>query len=171
MSEWTSGKFDVTFGALADVWKFDHDKDKRVPTEAEIAARLPLIDYRAVVVDETRRHGFHHAAGERIHLGGIGKGYAVDRAAAILRRHGFQRLHGAVGGDLYVAGQPGDESVAAGHQRSARRARRQLRDPRASRRDVQHVGRLRALLHRRTACATTTSSILTSASRRAAAAA
>ena len=38
VSQWTSGKFDVTFGALADVWKFDHDKDERVPTDVEIAA-------------------------------------------------------------------------------------------------------------------------------------
>ena len=30
-SEWTGGKFDVTFGALADVWKFDHDQDDRIP--------------------------------------------------------------------------------------------------------------------------------------------
>ena len=31
VSEWTDGKFDVTFGALSDVWKFDHDQDNRVP--------------------------------------------------------------------------------------------------------------------------------------------
>ena len=51
VSEWTDGRFDVTFGALADVWKFDHDQDNRVPTAAEIAARLPLVDYRRVHVE------------------------------------------------------------------------------------------------------------------------
>jgi FAD:protein FMN transferase len=114
VSQWTSGKFDVTFGALADVWKFDHDKDERVPTEREIAARLPLIDYEAVVVDEAAGTVFITRPGTRIHLGGIGKGYAVDRVAGILRRHGFQHFMVQFGGDLYVAGQPGAESWRLG---------------------------------------------------------
>ena len=80
VSEWTDGAFDVTFGALADVWKFDHDQDDRVPTAGEIAARLPLVDYRRVHVDAGPGHGVHRRAGMRVHLGGIGKGYAVDRA-------------------------------------------------------------------------------------------
>ena len=54
-SEWTGGKFDVTFGALSDVWKFDHDQDDRIPAAAEIAARLPLVDYRAIVARRGRR--------------------------------------------------------------------------------------------------------------------
>ena len=114
VSQWTSGKFDVTFGALADVWKFDHDKDERVPTDVEIAARLPLIDYEAVVVDEAAGTVFITRPGTRIHLGGIGKGYAVDRVAGILRRHGLQHFMVQFGGDLYVAGQPGAESWRLG---------------------------------------------------------
>ena len=114
VSQWTSGKFDVTFGALADVWKFDHDKDERVPTDGEIAARLPLIDYGAVAVDEAAGTVFITRPGTRIHLGGIGKGYAVDRVAGILRRHGLQHFMVQFGGDLYVAGQPGAESWRLG---------------------------------------------------------
>ena len=53
VSEWTGGKFDVTFGALADVWKFDHDQDNTHSRRAtRFDARLPLIDYRA---DRDRR--------------------------------------------------------------------------------------------------------------------
>lgn len=108
MSEWTAGKFDVTFGALADVWKFDHDQDNRVPTPAEIAARLPLVDYRAVVIDEPAGTVFVSRPGMRVHLGGIGKGYAVDRAVALLRARGLGDFMVQAGGDLFVAGQPGD---------------------------------------------------------------
>jgi thiamine biosynthesis lipoprotein len=108
MSDWTSGKFDVTFGALADVWKFDHDQDNRVPTPAEIAARRPLVDYRAVLVDEAAGTAFISRAGARVHLGGIGKGYAVDRAVSILRASGVHDFMVQAGGDLFVAGQPGD---------------------------------------------------------------
>src|SRR6185295_5225959 len=36
VSEWTGGKFDVTFGALSGLWKFDHDQDNQVPDAAEV---------------------------------------------------------------------------------------------------------------------------------------
>src|SRR5687768_999468 len=57
-SERTSGKFDITFGALAEIWKFDHDQDNRVPDRAAIEARLPLVDFRAVQVDPVKRTAF-----------------------------------------------------------------------------------------------------------------
>ncbi|MCA1586706.1 MAG: FAD:protein FMN transferase [Acidobacteria bacterium] len=104
----TAGKFDVTFGALSDVWKFDHDQDNRIPTAEEIAARVPLVDYRAVVVDESAGTAFVSRPGMRIHLGGIGKGYAVDRAVDILRRAHLRDFMVHAGGDLFVSGQPGD---------------------------------------------------------------
>jgi thiamine biosynthesis lipoprotein len=104
VSEWTGGGFDVTFGALADVWKFDHDQDNRVPTAAEIAARLPLVDYRQVHVEDGAGTASIARAGMRVHLGGIGKGYAVDRAVAILRAAGLQDFMVQSGGDLYVGG-------------------------------------------------------------------
>ncbi len=106
-SEWTGGKFDITFGALADLWKFDHDQDNTVPDRRTIEARLPLVDYRLVHVDRKARTVFISKTGTRIHLGGIGKGYAVDRAAAILRDRGFGDFLIQSGGDLYVAGQNG----------------------------------------------------------------
>lgn len=107
-SRLTDGKFDVTFGALAEVWKFDHDQDNRLPTDGEIAARLPRVDYRAVVVDEAARTIALARPGVRLHLGGIGKGYAVDRAVALLRERGFRDFMIHAGGDLYVGGQPGE---------------------------------------------------------------
>ena len=109
VSTWTNGKFDVTFGALSDVWKFDHDRDQRVPTPEEIAVRLPLIDYRTIVLDTNGRSVFVTRAGTRVHLGGIGKGYAVDRAVSMLRELGLRDFMVQFGGDLYVAGQAGNE--------------------------------------------------------------
>ena len=103
-SEWTGGKFDITFGTLAGLWKFDHDQDNTVPDQRAIEARLPLVDYRFVRVDRAARTAYVARAGTRIHLGGIGKGYAVDRAAAILRERGLSDFLIHSGGDLYVAG-------------------------------------------------------------------
>ena len=113
-SAWTGGKFDITFGALTDVWKFDHDQDERIPTHEEIAARLPLIDYRAVTIDAAARTVHVTRPGVRIHLGGIGKGYAVDRAVAILRGAGLHNFMVQFGGDLYVAGDAGHSAWRLG---------------------------------------------------------
>ena len=88
----TRGKFDITFGALTDIWRFDHDQDNVVPDRQLIEARLPRIDYRAVQVDGTARTAFITRPGMRVHLGGIGKGYAVDRAVALLKERGFTRF-------------------------------------------------------------------------------
>jgi thiamine biosynthesis lipoprotein len=103
-SERTNGKFDITFGAMADIWKFDHDQDNRVPDRALIEARLPLVDFRAVEVDAARRTAFISRPGVRMHLGGIGKGYALDAAVAHLRRQGFADFLIQAGGDVYAAG-------------------------------------------------------------------
>jgi FAD:protein FMN transferase len=107
-SVWTAGKFDITFGALSDVWKFDHDQDNRVPSAAAIAARLPLVDHHRIIVDASARTAFIEREGMRIHLGGIGKGYAVDRAVALMRAYGISDFMVQFGGDLYVSGVAGD---------------------------------------------------------------
>jgi len=105
VSEWTNGKFDVTFGALADIWKFDaQNQDDSVPDEAAIRSRLPLIDYRRIEIDDEAGTVFLARKGMSVHLGGIGKGYAVERAAGILRRAGLRDFMIQAGGDLYVAG-------------------------------------------------------------------
>jgi thiamine biosynthesis lipoprotein len=119
VSEWTGGKFDVTFGALSGLWKFDHDQDNRVPDPAAVRARLPLVDYTALEIDDRARTAYLQAAGMRVHLGGIGKGYAIDRGAEILRRRGLRDFMMQSGGDLYVSGRRGDRPWRVG-----------IRDPR-----------------------------------------
>jgi FAD:protein FMN transferase len=104
ISEWTAGKFDVTFGALSDIWKFDQDQDNSIPAPAAIRARLPLIDYRQIEIDDRAGTAFLRRKGMRIHLGGIGKGYAVERAVGILRRAGLNDFLLQAGGDLYAGG-------------------------------------------------------------------
>ena len=116
VSAWTEGTFDVTFGALAEVWKFDHDQVNRVPSAAEVAARLPRVDYRRVVIDEAAGTVALTRPDVRVHLGGIGKGYAVDTAVAILRAAGLADFMVQFGGDLYVAGTAGESPWRLGIQ-------------------------------------------------------
>jgi len=106
VSEWTGGKFDVTFAALSDIWKFDYqNQDGSVPAPDAIRARLSLIDYRAIEIDDRAATVFARRKGMRVHLGGIGKGYAIERAVGILRRAGLRDFLIQAGGDLYVAGR------------------------------------------------------------------
>jgi thiamine biosynthesis lipoprotein len=116
VSEWTDGRFDITFGAIADLWKFDHDQDNSVPDPVEVRKRLPLIDYRAVEVDEKTGTAFLKRKGMRAHLGGIGKGYAIDRAVEIFRRRQLRDFMIQAGGDLYVGGQRGGRPWRLGIQ-------------------------------------------------------
>jgi FAD:protein FMN transferase len=119
VGDWTDGAFDVTFGALTDAWKFDHDQDNRIPPAGDLEWRARLVDYRALDLNLSARTAYIAARGMRAHLGGIGKGYAVDRAAAILRSKGVDNFMIQFGGDLYVAGHRGDRPWRLG-----------IRDPR-----------------------------------------
>jgi thiamine biosynthesis lipoprotein len=120
ISEQTGGVFDVTFAALSGLWKFDHqDKDGSVPERREIEKRLPLINYRDLDVDGSAGTARLRRKGMRVNLGGIGKGYAVDRGVDILRRNGLRDFMIQAGGDMYVAGKRGDRAWRLG-----------IRDPR-----------------------------------------
>jgi thiamine biosynthesis lipoprotein len=106
-SELTRGKFDITFGALSDIWRFDHDQDNVVPDRQLIEIRLTRIDYRAVQTDSTAGTAFITRPNMRVHLGGIGKGYAIDRGIALLKQQKLTDFMIQSGGDLYVAGTNG----------------------------------------------------------------
>jgi thiamine biosynthesis lipoprotein len=117
VSEWTAGKFDVTWGVMSGLWKFDYqDKDGSIPDSQEVARRRKLIDYRELEVDEQAGTGFIRRKGMIVNVGGIGKGYAVDRARDILKQRGFRDFMIQFGGDLYVAGKAGDKPWRLGIQ-------------------------------------------------------
>jgi len=117
VSEWTGGKFDVTWGAMSGLWKFDYqNEDNTIPDQAQVARRRKLIDYRRVVVDEDAGTAFIEREGMNVNLGGIGKGYAVDHARDILQRRGFHDFMIQFGGDMYVAGLQGDNMWRLGIQ-------------------------------------------------------
>jgi thiamine biosynthesis lipoprotein len=106
----------VTFGALSGIWRFDHDIDGQVPDRSEITRRLPLVDYRALEVDERAGTASLARAGMKVHLGGIGKGFAIDRAVTILREAGLTDFMIQSGGDMFLAGRRGDRPWRVGIQ-------------------------------------------------------
>jgi len=125
MSKRSHGAFDITFAAMKGLWKFDEDLEKKIPLADEIARRRKLINWRDVVVDAKARTVKLRRAGMRLGLGGIAKGYAVDRCAAVLRGEGLRDFMVQAGGDLFVAGSKGPTSWMVG-----------VRDPRGGPRDI-----------------------------------
>ncbi len=118
----SGGAFDVTFYALHGLWKFDQDLEAKLPDPAEVKKRIKLIDWRKVVIDAGKHTIFLKEAGMRMNLGGIAKGYAVDRATAVLRQRGFKDAIVQAGGDLMLSGSKGGRPWQAG-----------IRDPRGPR--------------------------------------
>lgn len=107
-SEISEGTFDITFESLHGLWKFDEDLDPHPPSDADVKAKLSLVDFHRVKVDHAARTIFIDKAGTKIGLGGIAKGYAVDKAAAILLSRGLTSFFVQAGGDLYTHGNKAD---------------------------------------------------------------
>ena len=104
----TGGLFDPTWAALRELWRFGTDAGTRPPEPAALARACPLVDWRGV---ELRRDGAKGGCrvrlarrGMRLGLGGVAKGWAVDRAVAALRARGLRDFLVQAGGDLYAAG-------------------------------------------------------------------
>ncbi len=109
-AELSSGAFDITFESLHGLWKFDQDLDPHPPSEAAIRAKLPLLDYRHIRLDPAARSVALAKPGVKIGLGGIAKGYAVDRAVKVLDAAGLTSFFVQAGGDLFARGKKPDGS-------------------------------------------------------------
>ncbi len=120
-SQASDGLFDITFAPLGEVWRFDtppgsHEPTKlaRVPTDAEVQERLARVGWRHLHLDAAKRTAFLDKANMAIHLGGIGKGAAVDIAVALLAKLGFKDFAVQAGGDLYCGGHNGQRPWRVG---------------------------------------------------------
>ena len=110
----TGGAFDITVGVFSGVWKFDEDNDGTIPAPELVAARKKLVNWRDLVLDPAKHTARLKKKGQKITLGGIAKGYAVDKAVAVLRAAGLVDFIVQGGGDMYVAGRRGDRRWRVG---------------------------------------------------------
>ena len=104
----SGGAFDVTVGPLMELWNFD--SGGTVPAENDLEAALALVGFERLSLDREKGTVRFLAEGMKIDLGGIGKGYAVDRAAAALLEAGITNAIIDAGGDLRLLGhRPGKD--------------------------------------------------------------
>lgn len=103
----TGGAFDITVAPLLDLWAFGTEH-ARIPAEGEIRERLPYVDYTGVQVDRAAGRVFLPREGMSIDLGGVAKGYVVDRSILALKDMGFESAYLDAGGDIRVMGEKPD---------------------------------------------------------------
>jgi thiamine biosynthesis lipoprotein len=104
----SEGTFDITFHTLHGLWKFDEDLDPHPPADKDIKARLPFVGFKNIIVDDAKKTVKLAKEKTQIGLGGIAKGYAVDRAVAVLDKVGLTSFFVQAGGDLFARGKKPD---------------------------------------------------------------
>lgn len=102
----TDSAFDVTVGPAVDAWR-QASQEGRLPDDRERSHWLSRVGYSRLRLDESQRAARFDRPGMRVDLGAIGKGWAVDRAAEILRQRGVERaLISAGTSSIYALGAP-----------------------------------------------------------------
>jgi len=117
----TEGAFDITILPVLSLWKFD-EKNAKPPSEEEVRQKLSLVDCAKIVLKKDQYLVFLPEPGMGIDLGGIAKGYAVDKAAEALKQNGAAAGIVSAGGDMRVFGGKG-KGLAVGIQDPRQRGR------------------------------------------------
>lgn len=102
----SGGYFDVTSGALIDLWNI-HDGEGHYPTQEELDEAMPLTDSDALLVEEGR--AYLTKEGMKVNLGAIAKGYIADRVKALLLDEGVTHAALDLGRNLLLIGGKTEE--------------------------------------------------------------
>ena len=106
-----NGVFDVTIGPLSDLWGFSSDKEIVLPKDKTIKSLDKLVNYKYLEINEKDTTVFLKKKGMSIDLGGIAKGYAIDRGSEVLKKWGITNFILNAGGDIYVSGTKDKETL------------------------------------------------------------
>ncbi len=105
----SEGAFDITVGPLMKVWGF-YKGTGRMPHRAEVRGALSRVGYKNILLDPAHNTVRFAREGVEMDPGGIGKGYAVDRMADVLRKNGIAAgLVSGSGSSIYAIGAPPSE--------------------------------------------------------------
>lgn len=115
ISEVTQGAFDITYGSIdKSLWNFDTQMTA-LPDPKTARQMVRLINYRNVILNETKCSVFLKEEGMRIGFGGIGKGYAAEMAKRLMIQRGVENGIVNASGDLTTWGtQPNGEPWTIG---------------------------------------------------------
>ncbi len=104
-SKLSGGAFDVTVGPLVDLWGSAQDTDT-APTDAELQQARSRVGYDKLILDANEASVRFAVDGMRVDLGGIAKGYAIDKAIESMQKAGAIGAMVDIGGDVRCFGSP-----------------------------------------------------------------
>ncbi len=108
ISEITQGAFDISYGSVdKSLWNFD-TKMQSLPDSVTAKKMVRLINYRNIIINSDDYTVYLREKGMRIGFGGIGKGYAAERAKHILKKEGVAAGIVNASGDLTTWGYQPD---------------------------------------------------------------
>ena len=99
VSELSQGYFDISFASLDKVWKFD-GSEIEIPSDEKVKQSVAKINYKNIVLDREKTTVFLKEKGMKIGFGAIGKGYAADKAKALMKSMGIESGVVNAGGDI-----------------------------------------------------------------------
>ena len=100
----TQGAFDPTVGSITRIWQFSGG-EPRLPDAAEIAQALKRVGWDKVKLDPAAGMILLSESGMALDLGGIAKGYTLDRASEVIKKLGISSALVNLGGDILAVGQ------------------------------------------------------------------
>ena len=109
ISKLTDGAFDISYASMDKVWVFDGSMTT-MPSEEEISASVEKVGYQNIILDQNNQTVFLKHKGMKIGFGAIGKGYAADKAKALLISNGVTSGIINASGDLSAWGVQPDGS-------------------------------------------------------------
>ncbi|MEM6803702.1 MAG: FAD:protein FMN transferase [Bacteroidota bacterium] len=104
VSQLSQGAFDISYASMDRIWKFDGTMTQ-MPSPEAIAKSVEKIGYQQIELQEARKEVFLQRQGMKIGFGAMGKGYAANRAKAILQAKGISSGMVNAGGDLTAWGK------------------------------------------------------------------
>jgi thiamine biosynthesis lipoprotein len=107
ISKLTDGAFDVSYASMDKIWKFDGSMTQ-MPSEEAIQQSVAKVGYQNIILDKEQSSVFLKLPGMKIGFGAIGKGYAADKAKALLMAKGVPAGIVNASGDMNTWGKQPD---------------------------------------------------------------
>lgn len=104
-SKLSSGAFDVTVGPLVQLWRLASEANS-VPTDTELQYARSKVGYELLYLDANEMSVRFAVDGMKLDLGGIAKGYAIDKAVEAMKKSGALGAMVDIGGDIRCFGKP-----------------------------------------------------------------
>ena len=104
ISALTNGAFDISYASMDRIWNYDGTM-REMPSEEKISSSIKKVGYQNIIIDKEAQTVFLKLKGMKIGFGAIGKGYAADKAKALLIEKGVKAGIINASGDLNAWGK------------------------------------------------------------------